>query len=85
MQVTAMSKETRELGRELRLIQDRIIAAPLGRDRDEALIRLNRVVARLEMLTARIMAQWPFADDNEMRMVQDTEILWALSAWEDDT
>jgi hypothetical protein len=80
-----MSKETRELGRALRLIQDKIIAAPPGIDRDEALIRFSRVVRRLETLTERIMTQWPFADDNEMRLVQDTEILWALSAWDDDT
>jgi hypothetical protein len=80
-----MSKETRELGRALRSIQDKIIVAPPGRDRDEALVRFNRVVRRVEALTDRIMAQWPFADDNEMRLVQDTEILWALSAWDDDT
>jgi hypothetical protein len=80
-----MSKETRELGRALRLIQDKIIAAPPGRDRDEAELRFNRVVHRLETLTDRVMMQWPFADDNEMRLVQDTEVLWALSAWDDDT
>jgi hypothetical protein len=80
-----MSKETRELGRALRSIQDKISAAPPGRDRDEALSRFNRVVRRLEALTDRIMAQWPFADDDEMRLVQNTEILWALNAWDHDT
>jgi hypothetical protein len=62
-----------------------IFAAPPGRDRDEAELRFNRVVARLETLTARIMLQWPFADAAEMRLVQETEIMWALSAWEYDT
>jgi hypothetical protein len=81
-----MSEETRELGRRaLRSIQDMIFAAPPGRDRDEAEFRFNRVVRRLETLTARIMMQWSFADDAEMRLVQKTEIMWALSAWEDDT
>jgi hypothetical protein len=80
-----MSKETRELGRSLRAIQDMIFASPPGKDRDEAEMRFNRVVRRLETLTERIMMQWPFADDNEMRLVQDTEIMWALSAWEDGT
>jgi hypothetical protein len=80
-----MSEETRELGRALRSIQDIIFAAPPGRDRDATLIRFNRVVARLEKLTERIMMQWPFGDSAEMRLVQETEIMWALSAWDDDT
>jgi hypothetical protein len=80
-----MSKETRELGRALRSIQDMIFASPPGRDRNEAELRFNRVVHRLEIVTDRILMQWPFADDNEMRLVQETEILWALSAWDDDT
>jgi hypothetical protein len=85
MQATAMS-EAKELGRALRLIQDKIMAAPPGKDRDEAEMRFNRIVTRLKLVPDRAIAQWPFADDNEMRLVQDTEILWALSAfWDDET
>jgi hypothetical protein len=81
-----MSEETRELGRSLRAVQDMIFASPPGRDRDEAELRFNRVVRRLKLVPERAIAQWPFADDNEMRLVQGTEYLWALSAfWEDDT
>jgi hypothetical protein len=80
-----MSEETRELGRALRSIQDMIFAAPSGRDRDEALIRFHRVIRRLKTVPDRVLLQWPFAGDNEMRLVQETEIMWALSAWEDDT
>jgi hypothetical protein len=79
-----MSEETRELGRSLRAIQNMIFASPPGKDRDEAEMRFNRVVRRLETVPDRALLQWPFADDNEMRMVQDTEIMWALSAWDDD-
>jgi hypothetical protein len=84
MQATAMN-EAKELGRSLRVIQDMVAAMRPGKDRDEAEMRFNRIVTRLTILPDRVMAQWPFADDNEMRLVQDTEILWALSAWEDDT
>jgi hypothetical protein len=80
-----MSEETRELGRSLRAVQDMIFASPPGRDRDEAEMRFNRVVRRLKLVPDRAIAQWPFADDAEMRLVQETEIMWALSAWEDDT
>jgi hypothetical protein len=84
MQATAMS-EAKELGRSLRAIQDMVAAMRPGKERDEAEMRFNRIVARFKIVPDRIMAQWPFADDSEMRLVQDTEYLWALSAfWEHD-
>jgi hypothetical protein len=83
--MTVMSAESRELGRALRKVQDKIHACPPGAARDELERRFNRVIARLKAMTARVMLQWPFADDDDLQMVRDTELLWALSAWEDET
>jgi hypothetical protein len=79
-----MSAESRELGRELRKVQDKIRACPPGKMRDDLERRFDRVIARLKATTDRVMAQWPFADDDELQFVRDTELLWALSAWDLD-
>ena len=39
----------------------------------------------IKEMNARVMLQWPFADDDEFQMVRNTEMLWALAAWEEDT
>jgi hypothetical protein len=58
---------------------------PSGAGRDELERRFNRMIARIKEMNARVMLQWPFADDDEFQMVRNTEMLWALAAWEEDT
>ena len=79
-----MSAESRTVGRELRKVQDIIHAMLSGAVRDGLERRFNRMIARIKEMDARVMLQWPFADDDEFQMVRDTEMLWALSAWEED-
>jgi hypothetical protein len=80
-----MFDDTKEINNCLKDLRDLIRAMPPGKTQDAFQARFELVLDRIEQLPARIMAQWPFADVDEMEMVRHTELLWAMSALESET